>query len=222
MRPSTTPRPSAPPSVRWPELKWRSRKTSRSRERRAGGDNQRSHHSLIMSSATNAFLLIIISTAVVAGCTKQEAPPSTAAPASTAVVLRNVTLIDGNGGAPLANAALVIDNGRIQFAGPSSDLQAPAGASVQDLTGKFIMPGIINAHGHIAESDGVTQDPKQLFTRDNVHAHLKLYASYGVTTVVSMGTDQPLVYEIRDEQRARQPAEARVFTAGRGFTAKGG
>src|SRR5262245_27314597 len=154
-------------------------------------------------------------------CTKQEAPPGTA-PAPTAIVLRNLPLIDGNGGAPVANAALVIDSGRVQWVGPSSSLQAPAGARAQDLTGKFIMPGLVNVHGHIAESDGITQDPKTLFTRDNVHAHLKLYASYGVTTVASMGTDQPLVYQIRDEQRAAQQAEARVFTAGRGFTAKGG
>jgi imidazolonepropionase-like amidohydrolase len=165
--------------------------------------------------------LTCVAALAASGCTKQEPPPP-AAPVSTAVVLRNFTLIDGNGGAPVANAALVIDQGRIQWVGPSSDLQAPPGAPVQDLTGKFIMPGIINAHGHIAESDGITQDPKTLFTRENVHAHLKQYASYGVTTVASMGTDQPLVYEIRDEQRAGQQAEARVFTAGRGFTAKGG
>ena len=168
-------------------------------------------------------LVLIFAAALVgwAGCTKQE-PPAGAVPASTALVLRSFTLIDGNGGAPLANAALVIDEGRIEWVGAASDLRAPQGAPVQDLTGKFIMPGIINVHGHVAESDGITQDPKTLFTRENVSAHLKLYASYGVTTVVSMGTDQPLVYEIRDEQRAGRPAEARIFTAGRGFTAKGG
>jgi imidazolonepropionase-like amidohydrolase len=155
------------------------------------------------------------------GCTTQEAPAG-AAPASTAFVLRNFTLIDGNGGTPVANAAAVIDDGRIQWIGPASDLRAPQGAPEQDLTGKFIMPGIINLHGHIAESDGITQDPQTLFTRENVSAHLKLYASYGVTTVVSMGTDQTLVYAVRDQQRAGRPAEARIFTAGRGFTAKGG
>ena len=47
-------------------------------------------------------------------------------------------------------------------------MNAPAGASVQDLTGTFVMPGLINLHGHVAESDGITQDPKTLFTRENV------------------------------------------------------
>jgi imidazolonepropionase-like amidohydrolase len=169
-------------------------------------------------------LLALTFAVALGGCaagTKQE-PPAGAAAVSTALVLRNFTLIDGNGGAPVANAALVIEEGRVQWVGPSSGLQPPQGAAVQDLTGKFIMPGIINVHGHIAESDGITQDPKTLFTRENVSAHLKLHASYGVTSVVSMGTDQSLVYQIRDEQRAGRPAEARIFTAGRGFTAKGG
>jgi imidazolonepropionase-like amidohydrolase len=155
-------------------------------------------------------------------CTSPEPTPPASAPASTATVLRNFTLIDGNGGAPVADAALVMDEGRITWVGPASQLQAPAGAPVQDLSGKFIMPGIINLHAHVAASDGITQDPKTFFTRENVTAQLKLYASYGVTTVASMGTDQPLVYEIRDQQRAGRPTEARIFTAGRGFTAKGG
>jgi imidazolonepropionase-like amidohydrolase len=166
-------------------------------------------------------LTFMLALAGSAACTRQQ-PPAGAAPVSTTLVLQNVTLIDGNGGAPVANAALVIEDGRVQWVGPSSGLQVPQGATVQDLTGKFIMPGIINVHGHVAESDGITQDPRAFFTRENVSAHLKLQASYGVTSVASMGTDQPLVYQLRDEQRAGKLAEARIFTAGRGFTAKGG
>jgi imidazolonepropionase-like amidohydrolase len=166
-------------------------------------------------------LALVTIVAASSACSTPAEPPAPA-PTSTAVVLRNFTLIDGNGGAPVSNAALVVDDGRIAWVGPATQLQAPSGAAVQDLSGKFIMPGIIDLHVHVAESDGVTQDPKTLFTRDNVLAHLKLYASYGVTTVASMGTDQPLVYEIREEQRRSRPHEARIFTTGRGFTAKGG
>ena len=140
--------------------------------------------------------------------------------ASRALVLKNFTLIDGNGGTPVANAALVAENGRITFVGPAAQLKAPAGAAVQDLAGKFVMPGIIDLHVHVAESDGLVQDPKRTFTRENVEHDLRLYASYGVTSVLSMGSDQPLVYQIRDEQRARPAnlAMTRFFTAGRGFT----
>ena len=146
----------------------------------------------------------------------QATPPAT----SRTLVLRNFTLIDGNGGAPLSGAALIAENGRITWVGPAAQLKAPAGTAVQDLTGKYMMPGIIDLHVHVAESDGMVQDPKRTFTRENVEHDLRLYASYGVTSVLSMGSDQPLVYQIRDEQRS-QPARltmTRFFTAGRGFT----
>jgi imidazolonepropionase-like amidohydrolase len=138
------------------------------------------------------------------------------------LVLRDFTLIDGRGGPPVPNAGLVATDGRITFVGPVSQMKAPAGAAVIDLTGKYVMPGLINLHGHVAESDGVVQDPVKLFTRDEVQRDLRLYASYGVTTVASLGTDQALVYEMRAEQRRGRPTMARIFTAGRGFTVKDG
>jgi imidazolonepropionase-like amidohydrolase len=138
------------------------------------------------------------------------------------LVLRNFTLIDGRGGPAVPNAGLVATDGRITFVGPAAQMKAPAGAAVVDLTGKYVMPGLINLHGHVAESDGVVQDPVKFFTRDEVQRDLRLYASYGVTTVASLGTDQPLVYEMRAEQRRGRPTMARIFTAGRGFTVKDG
>jgi imidazolonepropionase-like amidohydrolase len=149
-----------------------------------------------------------------------QQPPSSAQ--SAALVLTNFTLIDGNGGAPQPNSALVAENGRITFVGPAAQLKAPAGATPQNLAGKFLLPGLIDLHVHVAESDGVVQDPKRTFTRENVEHDLRLYASYGVTSVLSMGSDQPLVYEIRDQQRAGRPRMTRFFTAGRGFTVMDG
>ncbi len=144
------------------------------------------------------------------------------APASSAGVLRNFTLIDGRGGPAAANSAAVIADGRISWIGPVAQLKAPAGASVRDLSGKFVMPGLINLHGHVAESDGVIQDPVKFFTRNEVERDLLLYARYGVTSVASLGTDQPMVYAFREEQRRGRPSMARIFTAGRGFTVKDG
>jgi len=137
------------------------------------------------------------------------------------VVLENFTLIDGTGKKPSPGAALVITDGRIAYAGPKAGAKAPQGAQRADLSGKFVMPGIINLHGHLGNVKGLTQDPKN-FTRENLEANLKTYADYGVTSVVSMGSDQDLVYQVRAEQRAGRPAVARIFTAGRGFTGKAG
>ncbi len=141
---------------------------------------------------------------------------------SSTLVLRNFTLIDGRGGAPATAQALIATDGRISWIGPVAQMKAPTGAPVQDLSGKFVMPGLINLHGHLAESDGVVQDPVKFFTREEVERDLRLYASYGVTAVASLGTDQPLVYTMRAEQRRGRPAMARIFTAGRGFTVKDG
>lgn len=141
--------------------------------------------------------------------------------AAETVVLRNLTLIDGTGKAPMPNAALVITDGRIQYAGPASVAKAPAGATTMDLKGKYVMPGIINLHGHIGNVKGLVQDPKN-YTRANTEANLKTYASYGVTSVISMGSDQEVAFQIRSEQRAGRPQYTRVYTAGRGFTGKAG
>ena len=51
--------------------------------------------------------------------------------------------------APAANAAMIVDNGRITWVGTAAQLKAPAAAETIDLTGKFVMPGIINLHGHL-------------------------------------------------------------------------
>jgi len=138
------------------------------------------------------------------------------------LVFKNFTLIDGRGGAPVSGAAMIVDGGRIAWVGPVSQLKAPAGASVNDASGKYVMPGIVNLHGHVSVASGLTQDVKRFYTPELVEKNLHLYASYGVTTVLSMGTDQPSVYPIRAEQRAGRPTVTRIFTAGRGFTGKGG
>ena len=136
-------------------------------------------------------------------------------------VFEHFTLIDGNGGAPRRDSAMIVDNGRIQWVGPEASLKAPPGAENIDLTGKFVMPGIINLHGHVGNVIGLKQDPKY-FTLENINNNLNTYASYGVTTVLSMGTEQDLIYQVRAQQRSSRPQVARIYTAGRGFIFKGG
>jgi imidazolonepropionase-like amidohydrolase len=135
-------------------------------------------------------------------------------------VFKGFTLIAG--ATPQANSAMIVTNGRIAWIGPSAQLKAPSGAAVQDLTGRYVIPGLINLHGHVSIVAGLVQDPKRFYTREGVIQNLALYARFGVTSVASLGTDQPLVYQIQKEQKDGRPREARIFTAGRGFTGKGG
>ena len=136
-------------------------------------------------------------------------------------LLENFTLIDGEGGPAVPNAALLVVDGRITYAGPKSGVKAPAGAERTDLTGKFVMPGIINLHGHLGNTTGLVQDPKN-FTLDNLNKQLATYARFGVTTVVTMGSEQELIFDARTRQRSGRDAHTRIFTAYRGFTGAGG
>ena len=127
----------------------------------------------------------------------------------------------GPAATPIPDAAIVIAGGKIRDIGPSSSVTAPESAQVVDLSGKTIMPGIINLHGHVGMVKGLSQDMEN-YTRENAEAHLKLYATYGVTTTTSMGTDNDLILKIRDGQRRGRLNGARVFTALQGFTTLGG
>lgn len=64
-------------------------------------------------------------------------------------VVTNGQLIDGTGRAPVADAAVVVHDGRIAYAGPSADApQVPADARLIDTRGGTIMPGLVEAHFH--------------------------------------------------------------------------
>lgn len=106
-------------------------------------------------------------------------------------------LIDGTGREPIVNATLVVRDGRVVAVGPASAVPIPAGAERVALEGKTVMPGLINAHGHVS---GV---------RD-----LATYAAYGVTTVYSLGGEPAEVFAARASQETPSQGRSRVFVAG--------
>ena len=139
---------------------------------------------------------------------------------AAAKVFKNFTLIDGTGAAPVPAAALVVDAGRVSWVGPVAQLQAPAGSETVDLSGKYLIPGLIDAHVHLALVHGLTQDIK-FYTRDLVEQQLGVYAAYGITSVLVLGTDTDTIFEVRAKQRSGVSTETRVFTAGQGLVYKG-
>ena len=116
---------------------------------------------------------------------------------------------------------MIIDAGRITWVGAVSKLKVPAGAQVVDLTGRFVMPGMIDLHGHLGITSGMTLDTNS-YSRQTVERDLKTYSQYGVTTVLSLGLDKDPIFEVRSQQRTSRPTMARVYTAGQGFVYKGG
>ncbi len=135
--------------------------------------------------------------------------------------LTHATVIDGTGSAALGDATVLLDGKTVRAVGPSGRLKTPAGATTVDLTGKFVMPGIINLHAHVGLTKGLIADASN-HTRANIESDLRTYALYGVTTAVSLGHDNALMISAREAQRRGELSGARVFTAGTGFSLKDG
>jgi imidazolonepropionase-like amidohydrolase len=119
---------------------------------------------------------------------------------------------DGSGRPAEDGVTILVREGRIESIGAGAAV--PKGAARVDLRGRFVIPGLINAHGHVGETRGLRSGP-ELYSRENVLAQLGLYARYGITTVVSLGGDQEAGFRVRDEQDVPTLARARLHVAGR-------
>lgn len=89
----------------------------------------------------------------------------------------------------LDRAAFEVRDGMFTQVSDNSDAPAPSDTRVVDLTGKTVMPAIVNAHSHLGW-EAYTSWGSQHFTRDNLIDHLDRHAYYGVGTVISTATDK--------------------------------
>jgi imidazolonepropionase-like amidohydrolase len=136
-----------------------------------------------------------------------------AAPAAAQIVaFVDGRVIDGTGRV-IERGTVVVRDGRIAEVGPTGSVRVPDGASRVALTGKTLMPGLVNAHGHLSPVDVLRTGP-EFYTRANLERQLRAYATYGVTTVFSLGDDQADAFALRDAQASAPPGRARVFVAG--------
>ena len=109
------------------------------------------------------------------------------------------TLWDGTGAPPVPEAVLLVRNGRVEAVGPAAEVDVPGDATVHDLAGRWIVPGLINAHGHVGQARGLVSGV-EAHTRENMEDQLALSARYGVTTVVSLGEPGYEGVAVRDAQ----------------------
>jgi imidazolonepropionase-like amidohydrolase len=150
--------------------------------------------------------------------------PATRAPARRAA-LTGATVFDGTGGPMLADAVVLLEGERIVRVGRRGTVPIPPDAVVHDFTGKWILPGLVDAHIHFFQSGGLFTRPDVIdLRRARPYAHevaalkrtlgdtLRRYLASGVTSVVDMGG--PFWnFEVREQ--ARRAADApRVAVAG--------
>jgi imidazolonepropionase-like amidohydrolase len=121
------------------------------------------------------------------------------------------TLIDGSGAVPRQNAVLLIHHGRIIAVGTKENVIVPEGAEIKDVSEKFIIPGLINAHGHVGDVRGIEAGH---YSKQNIIDNLSLYARYGITTVVSLGGDRMEAESLRAVIDTATTGHARLYIAG--------
>jgi len=136
------------------------------------------------------------------------------------VLFEGARLIIGDGSAPIENSAFLIENNRFTRVGRKGELQSPAGATRVDLTGKTVIPAIIDGHSHPGYTIVKTnQTSKESYSRENLIDHMRRLAYYGVAATMSMGVD---LGDIPFQVRAQPVAGAALLlTAGGGLALPG-
>ncbi len=133
------------------------------------------------------------------------APAARAADEPAATVLVHATVIDGTGSAPQPATTLIVESGRISAVFPDGQREIPEGAAVEDLSGKYVIPGLIDAHVHLTGA------------ADGVEGYRKLLGALlraGVTTVRDMAGDDRLVgYLARETASGAIPGPDVFFAA---------
>ena len=131
-----------------------------------------------------------------------------AAQSGQTVAFTNVSVLPMDSDRVLQNQTVVVSNGRIAAMGPSKSTKVPGGATQVDGSGKFLMPGLAEMHGHV---------PPPNAPREQTEAVLFLYVASGVTTVRGM-QGAPGQLELRERARSGEIVAPNLYLAGPAFS----
>jgi len=142
--------------------------------------------------------------------------PAVEAAHSPPTLLRDVRVIDGNGGQPLEHADVLITGSRITAVESQPIQKLPPNTTIVQATGRTVLPGLITNHSHLGLTKGTTVSGTNV-TRANILRQLQQYTAYGVTTVTSLGLNLKPFYDLQPKAHSGATKTADMFGADRGF-----
>ncbi|MEU3370329.1 amidohydrolase family protein [Streptomyces sp. NPDC006711] len=132
------------------------------------------------------------------------------------MIIRNVTVINGQGFAPITDAEVEVTDGRFSAIRPAADAPAEAGVtSVLDARGGYLVPGLWESHTHLG---GLAYSKPENERAKYISQLLTDFLSAGVTSVVDLGGPLELELAAREYRAKATDAAARLFFAGPVFT----
>ncbi len=122
------------------------------------------------------------------------------------VALVGATAITMNGAEIIPSSTILISRNRITAVGPSSQVTVPAGAHKVDVSGKFIMPGIVDVHAHVGTgSNGITPRNNWAFLAN---------LAFGVTTLHDPSNNTEMIFSTSEMVRNGDIVGPRIFSTG--------
>src|SRR5258707_8065463 len=148
---------------------------------------------------------IWIGTLLVAAASALGALAQAPRAAALITLFEGARLIAGDGGRPIENSAFLVENDRFTRIGAKGHLQAPRGARRVDLSGKTVMPALVDAHVHVGYRKGLTFTADN-YTPENLLDELDRFAYYGLAAILEAGTPpRAPPFPVRGEARSRAP-----------------
>lgn len=172
--------------------------------RRIGRASQSQPMSSVQLARTLCLLLVILLHA----CSAESHDVAEPRKMTRAVAFTGASIWDGTGRGTIEDGTLLVRDGRVVEVGTGAP---PPGTRTIALDGMWIVPGIINSHGHVSGrwAPDEVHDPAERAAGD-----LALYSRYGVTTVVSLGDEPREAFALRDSQDEPGLDRSRIFVAG--------
>lgn len=134
--------------------------------------------------------------------------PKNVSAQSSVKAFTGATLLDGRA---IKDGVVLVRDGKIIASGPAAKIRVPAGAQVVDLKGKYLLPGLISAHVHISDVQGLRPPA---YTEENTLRQLRVFARYGITTVWSLGGEREPAFKARDAQNTPALDRSRIYLSG--------